>query len=364
MSSAQVCLQDLESLSVERDAGKRRELLRKVTDLFFITEQQQSDSDRSVFGGVMERVAYELEAEARAELSQRLASTRFAPHDIVRRLAEDDIEVAKPVLERSTVLSDADLVEIAYSKGQGHLLAMTRREALSAAVTDVIVQRGGDDVLTSIAGNNGAVFSSRSFDTLANKATDIPALREHLVRRDDVPDEVVETIKRNVADKLKKEFSSQHSDISSMEIDHVVEMQSGNIDFSSLTQDNRFGALEVDVYDLHKKGLLTQDKIREFAEKGMKAELVHSLAIKADIEPAMGFHTLYEAEVPALAVLCRAFQFKRETFGALLQERVRSANLSAEHVVSAMKRYDSLNDETAQRIFRFLKVRLSVTKTH
>ena len=53
MSSAQVCLTDLEALSVERDAGKRRELLRKVTDLFFITAEKQNDADRDIFGGVL-----------------------------------------------------------------------------------------------------------------------------------------------------------------------------------------------------------------------------------------------------------------------------------------------------------------------
>ena len=361
MSSAQMCLQDLEALSVERDAGKRRELLRKVTDLFFITEQQQSDGDRGVFGGVMERVAYQLEVEARAELSQRLANTSMAPYNVVRRLAEDDIEVASPVLERSKVLTDADLVDIAYSKGQDHLMAMTRREVLSAAVTDVIVQRGNDQVLTSVSGNQGARFSAKGFDMLAAKATNIAQLRDNLVQRDDVPDAVVEKIKRNVAEKLKKEFSEQQSSITSIEVDHVVEMQSGNVDFSSLKEDNRFGTPTVDVKALHKNGLLTQDKIKEFAEKGMKAELVHSLALKADIDPNIAYHTLYEAEVPALAVLCRAFHFKREVFGLLLQERVRSSGLATEHVVSAMTRYDTLDDETAQRIFRFLKVRLSVS---
>ncbi len=360
MSTAQVCLTDLEALSVERDASKRRELLRKVTDLFFLTEAKQSDVDRDVFGGVLERISYELEVEARAELSQRLSSTRFAPHNIVRRLADDDIDVAKPVLERSTVLTDEDLVDIAYSKSQEHLMAMTRRDALSAAVTDVIVQRGNDDVLTSVSGNLGAAFSAKGFDMLAVKATDLPKLRANLIERDDVPNDVVEMIKASVAAKLKKEFSDQHSDISAMEVDHVVELQSGNMDFSSVTEEKGVGMPQIDIQDLHKKGLLTQAKIREFAEKGMRPELVHSLATKAGIDAGMAFHTLYEAEVPALAVLCRAYHFKRETFGLLLQERVRASGLATEHVVSAMKRYDSLDDETAQRIFRFLKVRLSV----
>ncbi len=360
MSSAQVCLHDLEALSTERDAGKRRELLRRVTDLFFVTEEQQTDSERSVFGGVLERVAYELELEARAELSQRLSSSRFAPHNIVRRLAEDDIDVAKPVLERSTVLSDEDLVEIAYSKSQDHLMAMTHRENLSVAVTDVIVQRGNRDVLISVAANKGARFSGKSFDTLAMQATHIAELREKLIYRDDVPNEVVEAIKRSVAAKLKKEFSSQHADISSDEIDHVVELQAANVDFSTLKEDNRFGPLKIDVVGLHRKGLLSQDKIKNYAEKGMQAELVHSVAVKAEMTPDMAYHTLYEAEVPALAVLCRAFHFKRDTFGALLQDRVQRAGLSADLVMNAMKRYDSLDDETAMRIFRFLKVRLSV----
>ncbi|MCP4933314.1 MAG: DUF2336 domain-containing protein [bacterium] len=360
MSSAQVCLADLEALSVEHDAGKRRELLRKVTDLFFITEEKQSEADRDIFGGVLERISFELEVEARAELSQRLSSTRFAPHNIVRRLAEDDIDVAKPVLERSTVLTDEDLVDIAYSKGQEQLMAISRREALSIAVTDVIVQRGNDEVLTNVSGNLGAVFSSKGFGMLAVKATDLPKLRENLIERDDVPNEIVEMIKSRVAAKLKKEFSDQHSDISSLEVDHVVELQSGNIDFSSVTEKTGVGMPQIDIQDLHKMGLLTQAKICEFAEKGLRPELVHSLAIKANIDVGMAFHTLYEAEVPALAVLCRAYHFKRETFGLLLQERVRASGLAAEHVVTAMKRYDSLDDEIAQRIFRFLKVRLSV----
>ncbi len=360
MSSAQVCLHDLEALSTERDAGKRRELLRRVTDLFFVTEEQQTDDERGVFGGVMERVAYELEVEARAELSQRLSSSRFAPQNIVRRLAEDDIDVAKPVLERSTVLSDEDLVEIAYSQSQEHLMAITHRENISVAVTDVIVQRGNDEVLVSVAANKGARFSGKSFDTLAMRATHIAELRENLINRDDVPNEVVEAIKRSVAAKLKKEFSSQHADISGDEIDHVVELQADNVDFSTLKEDNRFGPLKVDVVGLHRKGLLSQDKIKSYAEKGMQAELVHSVAVKAGMTPNMAYHTLYEAEVPALAVLCRAFHFKRDTFGALLQDRVHRAGLSADLVMSAMKRYDSLDDETAMRIFRFLKVRLSV----
>ena len=304
MAPAQISMQELETLSLERDSEKRRELLRKITDLFFVTQEQQSDSDRNVFGNVMGRIAYELENDARAELSERLSSVNFAPHNVVRRLAEDEISVARPVLEHSVVLSDNDLADIAAVHSQDHLMAMSKRQKLSSLVTDVIVERGNDHVLTSVAKNRGAEFSSKSFETLSLKATSHAELRSHLIDRDDIPNEVIETIKRSVAAKLKSEFDSQYSGISSLEIDQVVETQAEHVDFSPLAKNNRYGPLEIDVQAMYDNDVLTEAYLRDFAEKGKKAELVHALALLTHIDTNMAHHTLYEAEVPALAVLC------------------------------------------------------------
>jgi len=101
MPNAHSCLTDIESLSNETSSEKRREVLHRVTDLFFHTTEQQEPGDVNAFGNVMERIAYELEIEARAELSERLSKADKAPRQLIRRLAVDDIAVAKPVLERS-----------------------------------------------------------------------------------------------------------------------------------------------------------------------------------------------------------------------------------------------------------------------
>lgn len=361
MASAQVCLQDLESLSLERDSAKRRELLRKITDLFFMTENQQTESDRAVFGSVMERISSELEAEARAELAERLAVVSFAPHNLVRRLAEDEISVARPVLEASTVLTDHDLVTIAQNQGQDHLMAIARRGSLSTVVTDVIVQRGNDEVLTSVASNQGAKFSTQGFETLAMKSASNPELRAELIEREDVPSSIIETIKRNVAEKLKSECRGRFADIDEAAIDLAVEHRSEKIDFSPLARPTRYTPPEIDVAALFERGVLTEKTMKDYADQGKKGELVHALALLTRIDTNMAYHTLYEAEVPALAVLCKAYHFKKESFAALLQERIRAGTLAGDHVLNALKRYETLSDETAQRILRFLKVRLSVS---
>jgi len=71
MQNTQSCLLEIESLSQENSSDKRREVLQRITDLFFLTSDQQTPRDSAAFGNVMERVAYELEIEARAELSEK-----------------------------------------------------------------------------------------------------------------------------------------------------------------------------------------------------------------------------------------------------------------------------------------------------
>ena len=46
------------------------------------------------------------------------------------------------MLSQSERLDDKTLIENARSKSQAHLLAISTRQALSGAVTDVLVQRG------------------------------------------------------------------------------------------------------------------------------------------------------------------------------------------------------------------------------
>jgi uncharacterized protein (DUF2336 family) len=68
------------------------------------------------------------------------------------------------------VLDEKALIEIARMKGQGHLLAMAERPALSPDLTDVIVRRGDREVVRRAAGNAGALFSQTGYSTLIKRA--------------------------------------------------------------------------------------------------------------------------------------------------------------------------------------------------
>jgi hypothetical protein len=72
---------------------------------------------------------------------------------------------AGSVLANSSRLGTDVLVEIASNKGQDHLLAISGRPNLPSAVTDVIVDRGEDQVIRKLANNAGAKFSDEGYST-------------------------------------------------------------------------------------------------------------------------------------------------------------------------------------------------------
>ena len=140
-------MSDLDDLIAGKEIGHRADALRRITDLFVSNSGQLSDDQVTLFDDVMGKLVREIDASARAAFSTRVASIPDTPPQVVRTLAlDDDIEVAEPILVNSERLDDATLVEGARTKSQDHLLAISRRNTLSEAVTDVLVDRGNREV--------------------------------------------------------------------------------------------------------------------------------------------------------------------------------------------------------------------------
>ena len=116
-------LPQLIALAGEESSDKRRLLLRELTGHFF-GAPEHSPSETALYGAVLAKLSDEMEQAVRAELAARFAPAANAPHSLIRRLADDELEVAEPVLRGSVVLTDDDLIQVARRRGQGHLRAV------------------------------------------------------------------------------------------------------------------------------------------------------------------------------------------------------------------------------------------------
>jgi len=122
------------------------------------------------------------------ELSGRLAPVDNAPMRAIRRLAQDDdISVARPVLEQSCRLDDGTLADIAERMTPAHLLALANRKVLEETVTDVLVRLGDRSVLHNLAQNGDARLSERSIAMLVYQGGYDDLLAEKVGLRHDVP---------------------------------------------------------------------------------------------------------------------------------------------------------------------------------
>src|SRR5262245_55408162 len=170
---------ELERATHSGSSDRCAETMRRVTELFLTGAERYTEDQVLLFENVFEFLVIRIEDRAREELATRLALVVNAPVRLIRRLAQDDaIAVAAPVLSQSVRLTGSDLIQIARSKSQAHLLAISGRKHLDEAVTDVLLDRGNRDVIYKLASNAGAHFSQSGFTTLVVKANGDDRLAE------------------------------------------------------------------------------------------------------------------------------------------------------------------------------------------
>src|SRR3981081_3965446 len=181
-------ISELEDAVKSGSSQKRVETLRQVTDLFLHDGERLSEEQVKVFDDVLCLLIGRVETRARAELGTRLAPIDHAPFEVVQHLARDnEITVAGCVLTSSSRLRTSDLVEIASTRGQDHLLAISGRTNLPEAVTDVIVDRGERKVIRKLANNASARFSDAGYSGIVAHAEADSELVEILGLRIDLP---------------------------------------------------------------------------------------------------------------------------------------------------------------------------------
>src|SRR3954449_2616410 len=200
-------------------AQKHLETFKRVTDLFLTSAHGCSDEQIELFGHVLERLIKTVELRALAdvsakialaEMSSQLASVMQAPPTVIRRLAgNDEIAVAAPVLTESARLSEADLVELAQSKSEAHLLAMSGRWWLAEVVTDALLARHYPSVSRRLVSTPGARMSALGFAIVLEQAEADPELAIQTGIRIDLPPDLRQKLLRSASEAVRSRLLSR-----------------------------------------------------------------------------------------------------------------------------------------------------------
>src|SRR6202012_6157641 len=107
------------------------------------------------FDEALAMVAADFSQRVRAEIAQ-LVAVAAGLRRVAENFAFDDIEVAGPILRRSSALSEATLLRVVGQQSQDHLLAVTKRKEVSQTLSLALVERGDDGVVGSLLENEKA----------------------------------------------------------------------------------------------------------------------------------------------------------------------------------------------------------------
>ena len=98
---------------VKKDsAASQDHLAESIAELFLSQGDGLSDREKALMAGILRQLLEDVERAIRCKLAETLARAPGAPDDVIEYLANEEIDVARPVLLHSEVLKDDTLIEI------------------------------------------------------------------------------------------------------------------------------------------------------------------------------------------------------------------------------------------------------------
>lgn len=365
MSSQQSLIGELESAIASGSKDKRVDALRRVTDLFVASADRFTDQQIDVFDDVLGHLIKRIEAKALSELSNRLAPINNAPVQVIQQLArDDDISVAGPILTQSRRLSDRDLIEIAGTKAQGHLLAIATRSQIAAGVTDALLQRGDQHVFHKLAENSGASFSENGFTTLVQHSERDERLAEKVGLRLDIPLRLFRELLLRATEAVRSRLLNQASPENREKIQRVL---------AAISEDAEHEAgfkSQQDLADAHarmlaskSKGELNEARLFQLAKEGHYADVIAALALLCGAPMQLIENLLQGNHSEAWLIPCKAAGLDWLTVRAIITCHSAGGALSDAALESAASDYLKLSQNSAGRVLRFWQVRQAAGKS-
>ncbi len=344
---------ELENALKDGSSDKRVETLRRVTDLFLDDADRLNEQQIKLFDDVLIHLIQRIETKALVRLSESLAPADNAPPVVIRHLARhDEITIAGPVLMRSNRLSDDELIQIAESRGQHHLLAIARRHSINHAVTDVLLRRGNREVGHELTQNPGASFSENGFAALEKHAETDEDLAEKLGQRLDVPSPLLRALLSRATDAVRSRLLATAPPEALEQIrrtlasiaEEVAREANGPRDFARATNL---------VQEINRSGKLNESVVSEFATRRCYEEIVSALALLTSTPVHIIERLMKNLTGDGIVIACKAAGLKWPTVSIILRNRFSHHSVPESDIAAAKGSFLALSQATAQRTLRF-----------
>ncbi len=350
-------IDELEDAIAHTDLRHRANVMRRLTDLFIMNGAGFSEEHIAMFDEVMSRLVAAIDSSARAEFGDLLATNPNAPAKTSRILAlDDEIKVAGPILSHSSAIDEATLIEGAKTKSQDHLYAISLRDTIGEAVTDVLLERGDTAVVRSTAKNPGAKFSEFGHTTLVTRSQADGELALRVWSRSDIPRQHLLSLFAAASEDVQKQLET--ADRQKVQLYRYLVAQAKTQIQTKLREDSpSYAQARPLVEALHRAGGLNGDTLASFAQAGKFDEVAVALSFLCDLPVGHIERAIVHHRADHLMVLAKAIGLSWETTRAILQMRGPAKSVSPADMESNGSSFAKLQQKTAVSAMHFYRLR-------
>lgn len=307
-----------------------------------------SSSERDLLNAIMRQLTRQVEMQVRQALAERMSEMDDAPHDLILLLANDRIEVAQDVLEKSTMLNESELIDIINAASHLHQKAIAGRPDVTERVSASLAESSAPDVLLALVRNQRARIANETLERLAERSRDDVELQRDMLTRPELQQDLATRMCGFVSDALHG-FITQRFGIDPATIRKSIAMASAEA-HSRMTQASGPERL---VSKLHAAGQLKPGFAVKALGQGQLDVFEHAVAKLIGVPAEAIGRLLKSGDVGMLALICQAIGIDKSVFATLFSQaetlRGRSGILSQQDRVRADEVFRTISRDDARR---------------
>ncbi len=328
-----------------------------------LLEHELSGREQELVADVLITLVRHAEQDLRQALAERLAKMEQVPLRLILHLVNDEIQVARPILRDSPVLSDLDLVYIIKLRGPEYWQAIAARHNLSEHIIDTLAGTKEIGTALVLTRNDRVQLTPYALETLTGMASEAGELARPLLMREDMPPSMARRLYTHVGHELKNYIRAFYG-VVPQDVEQAVEEVV--VDFVDSAYESAPIAVPSDKDTMPSDELMA--KLRHMSDIGqVNLSTIMDAVRKGDIAGFIGMFAVYTALMPEqihgmmeqsagrqLAILCRAFGMQKGDFSTiyLMTHRMRSSDRLVNHkdLLSALTYFDRIRPEAAREV--------------
>ncbi len=304
-------------LAREKSSKGRARLSETIMDLFENKGEALTDRERALMFGILRSVVREIEMTIRQRVAQHLAGLGDVPEDLIRILANDEIDVAYPVLTESGLLKDDGLIEIIRHRTMEHQLAVAIRQSISEEVSQALVETGDERVVVTLLKNANAQISQSTMEYLVEQSRRVDSFQEPVLQRKELRPELAERMYLWVSAALR-EFIIANFSLDQAVIDDLIERVASEEGIVSPHEPNKLKVTEL-AASLHDEGMVTPDMLITALSQGEVSLFLALFCRLTGIREYLAQRILFEPGGEGLAICCKAVGLTKDEFSEIFR---------------------------------------------